>query len=254
MIAATENEKRILEEAGWRLACIMREIEHAVRPGIATGDLEALARRLIKENGDTPSFLGYQPTWAESPYPTALCVSVNDEVVHGIPGERILLEGDIVGLDLGVRHDGLFVDMAVTVPVGEISLEDAALIEDTRESLAWGIQAAREGATVGDIGHAIESYLKPKGYGIIRDLGGHGVGRAAHEEPFIPNFGIPGEGVRLTSGTVIAIEPMVSRGGEMVVTAPDGYTVKTKDGSRSAHFEHTIMISRDMPIILTSLR
>ena len=254
MIATTRDEKDILGEAGRRLARIVSEIGRAVHPGLATSDLEALARRLIEEGGDIPSFLGHQPEWAEGPYPSALCVSVNDEVVHGIPGKRVLCEGDIVGLDLGIKHDGLFVDMAVTVPVGKISQEDAALIEDTRESLARGIQAAREGATVGDIGNAIESFLKPRGYGIIRDLGGHGVGRAVHEEPFIPNFGVPGEGSRLTAGMVIAIEPMVSRRGEGVVTASDGYTVRTKDGSTCAHFEHTIMISGDAPIILTSFQ
>lgn len=254
MIATTPAEKDILAEAGRRLARIMDEVGRAVRPGIATSELESLTRQLIEEAGDSPSFLGYRPAWAESPYPSALCVSVNDEVVHGIPGERVLNERDIVSLDLGIKHEGLFVDMAVTVPVGAVSEEDARLIEETRRALEGGIAAAREGATVGDIGFAIEGYLKPRGYGVIRDLGGHGVGRAVHEEPFIPNFGSPGEGARLAEGMVIAIEPMVSRGREPVVTAPDGYTVRTKDGSRSAHFEHTIMISRGAPTVLTSLR
>ena len=202
-----------------------------------------------------PAFLNYQPEGAKYPYPASLCVSVNDEVVHGIPSEeRILKEGDIVGLDLGLKHKNLFTDMAITVPVGKIDKESAKLLDVTQRALAKGISAARGGNTVGDISHAVESEVRPHGYGIVEVLSGHGVGRSIHEDPYIPNFGKPGTGEKLVSGMVVAIEPMINLGTKNVKLDPDGYTYRTRDGSRSAHFEHTVLITNGDPEILTLLR
>jgi methionyl aminopeptidase len=250
-IIKDEKEVALLKESGTRLATIMRMLIREVSPGITTGYLNSLALRLIEEGGDVPAFLGYRPGGVGDPYPAALCVSVNDEVVHGLPGERTLKEGDIVGLDLGLSHQGFFTDMAVTLPVGQVSPEAKKLLEVTEESLMRAVAKSRVGNRIGDIGAAVEDFITPHGYGIVKELGGHGVGRVVHEEPFVPNFGRPGTGPKLSVGQVIAIEPMINLGGEEVYLASDDFTYKTEDGSISAHFEVTVLVTEGDPIIIT---
>ncbi len=251
----TEKEIEILRECGKRLARVLNGLEKAVVPGVSTHDLDQLAEKLIRETGDTPAFLGYQPYGANFPYPGTLCVSVNDEIVHGIGKEtHILKEGDIVGIDLGMIHSGLITDSARTVAVGKISDAAQKLLDTTKKALETGIAAAKAGAHSGDIGYAIERFVKPYKYGIVRELGGHGVGRKVHEEPYIPNYGTrKSVGVKLKPGMVIAIEPMLNIGKRGIVLNKDGYTYRTADRSLSAHFEHTVLIAKDGPEVLTKV-
>lgn len=249
----TSEEIEILREGGKRLARILRIVGKSVAPGISTKELNDTAEKLIRKKGDTPAFLKYTPEGAARPYPATLCVSINDEIVHGIPNEnpQTLKEGDIVGLDLGLIHKGLVVDAAVTVPVGKIDNAVQKLIDATKKALIAGIKVSQAGNTIGDIGNAIEQIGLENGYGIVSELGGHGVGYKVHEEPHVPNFGNKGTGPELNSGMVLALEPMFNEGTGDVVLASDGYTFKTADGKRSAHFEHTIVITEGEPEILT---
>jgi len=249
----TKEEVAILREGGKRHAAIMRELVEMVKPGVSTKELDARAAELVKEGGDTAAFLDYQPYGASRPYPATLCVSLNDEVVHGIPNEhdRILKEGDIVSLDLGLVHKKLFTDMAVTVAVGKVSDEAQKLIDVTKESLMKGIKAAKGGRNVGDIGEAVERFALAHGYGVVEELAGHGVGYGVHEDPYVPNYGEKGKGAKLKPGMVIAIEPMLNIGTKDIKLNADGYTYRTADGSLSAHFEHTILITKGDPEILT---
>lgn len=249
------EEIEILREGGKRLAHVLAVLSGKVQSGISTEELDALARRLIAEGGDTPSFLNYREKGDKAAFPAALCVSVNDEVVHGIPrADKIVRTGDVVGIDLGLCHRGLFTDAALTVAVGEVDAEREHLIAVTQKALAVGIRAVRAGATTGDIGYAIESFVKTQGdFGIVRDLAGHGVGHAVHESPLVPNYGKRGEGTRLEAGMVLAIEPMLTLGGEKVVLAADGFAYRTKDGSVSAHFEHTVVVTERGCEILTKV-
>lgn len=247
------REIEFLREGGRRLAKVMRQLEQAVRPGITTKELDALAGKLIKAEGGEPSFLNYRTEEAKIPFPASLCVSVNEEVVHGIPGERQLREGDIVGLDLGLKYRGFYTDMAVTVAVGHIDDQKKKLIEVTKKALERAISVVRPGRPIGDIGAAIQDLVEPHGFGIIYQLGGHGLGRAVHEKPYIPNLGKKGEGPRLRQGEVIAIEPMLALGEPRVKTLADGYTIVTADGSPAAHFEHTILVTNEGSEILTKL-
>ena len=251
----TEKEIAVLREGGRRLAEILRELEAAVRPGRTAAELNTLAEKLVAKGGDRSAFFNYKPYGAKRPYPASLCVSINDEVVHGIPneGEKVLKEGDIVSLDMGLIHEGLFTDMAVTVPVGEVDASAKKLLEVTEKALAVGIAAARAGNRVGDISFAIESFVKPHGLGIVEELAGHGVGYKVHEDPYVPNYGKKNSGPILKAGMIIAIEPMVNEGGKAVVLSPDGYTYKTADGKRSAHFENTIAVTTGGAEILTTL-
>ena len=251
----TEKEIAVLREGGRRLAEILRELEAAVRPGRTAAELNTLAEKLVSENGDKSAFLNYKPYGAKRGFPASLCVSINDEVVHGIPneGEKILKEGDIVSLDMGLIHKNLYTDMAVTVPVGEVDVSAKKLLEVTEKALALGIAAARAGNQVGDISFAIESFIKPHGFGIVEELAGHGVGYKVHEDPYVPNYGKKNSGPVLKVGMIIAIEPMVNEGGKAVVLNPDGYTYKTADGKRSAHFEKTIVVTEGEAEILTKL-
>jgi len=254
IIIKTPQEIEILRECGRRLATVLYKVRDMVAPGVSTKDLDIYAERLIREMGDEPAFLGYKPEGADIPFPATLCVSVNDEVVHGIPSaKRILKEGDIVSIDLGVKHRGLFTDMALTVPVGEISAGNQKLLKTTEQALEVGIDAAIGGNKVGDIGYAIEHFVRSRKnkYGIVEVLAGHGVGRKIHEDPYIPNFGKKGTGAKLVPGMVIAIEPMLNNGTKDVKLHTDGYTFHTRDGKRSAHFEHTILITESEPEILT---
>jgi methionyl aminopeptidase len=254
VIIKTKEEIEILREGGRRLATILHKVKEKVAPGVSTKELDEYAEELIREGGDVPAFLNYRPEGAPTPFPASLCVSVNDEVVHGIPStDRILEEGDIVAIDLGLKHKGLFTDMALTVPVGKVSPASQKLIDTTQKALEVGISAAYGGNTVGDIGHAIESFVRPHKYGIVEVLSGHGVGRAIHEDPYIPNFGKAGKGVKLVPGMVVALEPMLNNGTKNVTLDDDGYTFRTADGKKSAHFEHTILITDGEPEILTKV-
>ena len=248
----TAEEIALLRESGKRLGNVLQELKKAIAPGVTTKDLDILAEKLIRAGGDIPPFLNYTPHGAHRAFPASLCVSVNEEIVHGIPSqERIIKDGDIVSIDLGLNHKGMITDSALTVAVGEVSGKIAKLLKQTELSLFAGIKAVRVGGRIGDIGAAIEAIAKRHGYGIVRELGGHGVGHKVHEEPYVPNYGSKGNGPIIKSGMVLAIEPMFMLGGEDILSMPDGYTIVTKDGSLSAHFEHTIAITDDGVEIIT---
>lgn len=241
------NQKDIdgLRAAGRLLADILAELSTMVSPGIATAQLDVAAEKMIRSRGAAPAFLGYQPEGANYPFPAVLCVSVNEEIVHGIPSEhKTLVDGDIVTLDLGLSLDGYFVDSAVTVPVGEISEEDKTLLKATCEALDASIAVARGGIKTGDIGAAVEEVARKYKLSVVEDLGGHAVGAAVHEQPYIANEGRAGKGETLPTGMVIALEPMLSQGSSRIVLDPkDEWTYRTSDGSRAAHFEHTLILT-----------
>lgn len=245
-----ESDIKHLRESCKRLSVALKKTKEEVRPGVTTKYLNDFFHNLVIQGGDEPAFLNYQPFGAEYPYPGSICISVNDEVVHGIGGDYVLKEGDIVGLDGGIKHKGMISDSAITVPVGAISEEDAELMQVTRDALMAGIHAAVGGAYVNDISKAIEQAI-PKKYGIVKILSGHGVGYKVHEEPYVPNFDDGVRGPKLAPGLVLAIEPMVNLGTDEVYLADDGYTFITMDHKKSAHFEHTILITDGAPEILT---
>ena len=248
----TKDDIKILREGGKRHSEIMQLLVAKIVPGITTKEVDDYAETLIKECGDTASFLNYKPTGAKYPYPASVCISINNEIVHGIPSEkRIIKEGDIVSIDLGLTHKGLVTDMAVTVPVGVIGKESEKLLEVTKEALFVGIKNAKGGKRTGDIGSAVERFVKQFGYGIVEELAGHGVGYSVHEDPFVPNFGEAGKGDILQPGVVIAIEPMLNLGTKEIILDEDGYTYRTKDSKRSAHFEHTVLITKGEAEVLT---
>lgn len=243
----TAKEIAAMRESGRMLAAVLEFLRPKVVPGVTTKELARLAAAELEKLGGQPAFLGYQG------FPDVICISVNDEVVHGIPGKRLIAEGDIVGLDFGVIHKGMITDAAISVIAGRPKRRgDIELVQDTEKALQAGIQAVHDQVRTGDIGSAIENFLKKKRYGIVRDLVGHGVGHDVHEDPNIPNYGRAGSGPWLSKGMTIAIEPMVTLGTDRVYIADDGWTVKTADGSRSAHFEHTVLITKDGAEILTT--
>ena len=245
MITIRSHEELLkLEEASRIVLETLALVEKAVAPGVTTDDLDRIAEAEIRRQGARPAFVGYRG------YPKTLCTSINDEVVHGIPGKRTLQEGDIIGIDCGAVVDGYFGDAARTVAVGRIDPESAKLLEVTRRALAEGIAAARPGARVSDIGAAVEAVAIVNGYGVVRDFVGHGVGTALHEEPQIPNYGPGGRGSLLKAGMVLAIEPMFNLGRAEVGVDPDGWTVRTRDKSASAHFEHTIALEPQGAVIM----
>lgn len=248
----TAEEIKILSGGGKILASILDKVSKKVKPGINTKSLDNLAYELIKKAGGEPAFLNYIPRGESGPYPASLCVSINDEVVHGIPSEkRILNEGDIVSLDLGMKYQNLFTDMAVTVGVGSISEANQDLIDATKVCLYDGIDELKSGAPIGNYGFKVLNIAQSSGYDVVRILVGHGVGYAPHEEPDIPNWGKIGQGMILKDGMVLALEPMVCKGKGDVVIDEDGWTWRTEDGLNSAHFEHTVVIEGDNPRILT---
>lgn len=253
MIVRSPEERAGIIEAGRRLGVVLEAVAGAVVPGISAEALDRLAEKLIREGGDEPAFKGYTPEGSRREYPATLCVSVNEEVVHGIPNEnpRTLEEGDIVALDLGLVHEGFIVDSAVTVPVGKVDKKALKLMEATRQSLEDAILAARPGARVGDISAATGAAFKGTGFSVVKMLGGHGVGQKVHEEPFIPNAGTPGTGPEIVAGMVLALEPIANEGAAAVLIAPDGYTYRTRDGSRSAHFEHTVLVEEGGTLVVT---
>lgn len=249
----TPEEIKILKEGGKRHAEILSKLALEVEPGVSTLILEEEALRLIKEGGDKPAHLGYRPRGATRPFPAALCLSINDEIVHGIPNERvkIIREGDLVSIDLSLEHKGMITDGAITVPCGVVDDEARELIKVTKEALQKGVEIAKPGNTVGDIGEAITKVIELTKFSLAQDLAGHGVGYKIHEDPLVPNYGIKGKGEKLVPGLVIAIEPMVNIGSGAIRVSSDGYTIKTRDGSRSAHFEHTVAITEKGNIVLT---
>lgn len=253
MAIKLKNQKEIdfLREGGRRLSAVLRRVAGEVKAGMTKFDIDKMAEDYIIAGGDLPAFKNYKPAGSRVAFPAVLCISVNDEIVHGIPNGYRLKEGDIVGLDLGIKHGGLYTDMAVTVGIGSVDKEAERLMEVTSQALEVGIMTAKAGNYTGDIGYAIQSFVKPYGYGIVRELSGHGVGHKIHEDPYVPNYGKPGTGVKLKAGMVIAIEPMLNEGKDAIVLAEDDFTFKTKDGSRSAHFEKTILITDGEPEILT---
>jgi methionyl aminopeptidase len=229
------------------VAEVLEVLVRAVRPGLTTLELDSLAERSIRTRGGVPAFKGYRG------FPNTLCVSLNEQVVHGIPSKRRLRAGDIVGLDLGAKWEGYYGDAAVTIPVGQIPSETQNLLATAREALYIGIKEVSPGKHLSDISHAIQSYVETRGYSVVRTFVGHGIGTALHEEPQVPNFGPPGRGPRLKPGIVLAIEPMVNIGDADVEILNDGWTVVTADGQLSAHFEHTVAITDEGPQILTAL-
>lgn len=245
----TPEEIALIREGGKRLAAVVAAVAKEALPGVSTATLDERAEALIRAGGDTPAFLGYSPRGAKRPYPATMCISVNDEVVHGIPNEepRTLALGDVVALDCGLVHEGLITDHAVTVIVGGDGDDEARrLVQSTREALEAAIAAARSGNHVGDIGHAVEGVAERYGFGIAYELGGHGVGYKVHEEPYISNVGDPGTGEELVPGMVLALEPILTTGLDgRVKLMKDGYTYVTRDGSRASHFEHTILITEN---------
>jgi len=246
IIIKSEREIAIMRQAGRIVATVMDILIGQVRPGMKTKELDVIAAREVERLGAKPSFKGYRG------FPANLCVSVNDEVVHGIPGERVLRQGDIVSLDLGASFMGFQGDAAVTIGVGEISSPAKELVETTEGVLKAGIAAARSGARLGDISATIQNYAESRGYSVVREYTGHGIGREMHEEPQIPNFGLPGTGPVLKKGMTLALEPMVNVGDWRTRLDDDHWTVLTADGSLSAHFEHTIAITDGEPEVLTS--
>ena len=250
----TTEEIKIMREGGRRHAKILRELAALVAPGVSSQFLEDKAREFIKREGGTASFLDYKPYGMKKPFPAALCLSVNDEVVHGVPNgpqTKILKESDIVSLDLGFTYKGLITDAALTVPVGTVSAATKKLLSETEEAMYAGIKKAKAGSTVGDIGFAVFAVGKKAGFGIVDILSGHGVGRYVHEDPYVPNFGEKGDGEVLVAGMTICIEPMFNMGTKDIILEKDGYTYRTADGKPSAHFEHTVLITEKGAEILT---
>lgn len=246
IVLKTARELAIMKEACVISAQALELIGKAVEPGVTTGELDKLAEKFIRSKGATPNFLNYNG------YPATACISINNEVIHGIPSKtRVLKAGDIVSVDLGAALDGYNGDNAATFACGDISAEAKRLIDTTRESLYKGIEKACAGNRIGDISSAIQTYVEDNGCSVVRSFVGHGIGTKLHEAPEVPNYGISGRGIRLVPGMTLAIEPMVNAGGFDVKVLPDGWTVLTKDGSLSAHFEHTVAVTADGPVIMT---
>ncbi len=238
------EELEIMDRANRIVHKVLQRVSSEVAPGVALRELDAVAESTTKSLGGKPAFKGYHG------YPASICLSVNDEVVHGIPGERKLQEGDIVSVDFGVVLDGYYGDAACTLPVGQVNEGSRKLMEVTRESLLKGIERAQVGERVSDVSHAVQTWAEGHGFSVVRDYVGHGIGRALHEEPQVPNFGTPGLGPKLRAGMVLAIEPMVNEGGPEVTVDPDGWTVRTRDGKRSAHFEYSVALTESGPRVL----
>ena len=246
IVLKTGRELKIMKEACRISAGALQTAGKAVEPGVTTAEIDRLAEEYIRSQGGEPNFKNYEG------YPATACISINNEVIHGIPSsKRKLCAGDIVSIDLGAKFDVYHGDNAATFACGDVSDEAKRLMDTTRESLYEGIKAACAGGRIGDIGHAVQAYVEARGYSVVRKFVGHGVGTHLHEAPEVPNFGTPGRGIRLLPGMTLAIEPMVNAGGADVKVLPDGWTVLTKDGSLSAHFEHTVVITADGPKIMT---
>ena len=246
IVLKTAREIAIMSEACRISAGALKVAGEAVEPGVTTAEIDRIAENYIRKHGAKPNFKGYNG------YPAAACISINNEVIHGIPSKhRVIKAGDIVSIDLGATYEGFNGDNAATFAAGDVSVEAKRLMDVTKESLYKGISAALAGNRIGDIGSAVQTYVEANGFSVVRDYVGHGVGTKLHEAPEVPNYGKPNHGIRLVPGMTIAIEPMVNQGDYKVNVLPDGWTVLTKDGSLSAHFEHTVAITADGPKILT---
>jgi methionyl aminopeptidase len=248
IILKSEREIALMRRAGGILGTVLQELKSKLRPGMKTAELDILADAMLRNMGAVPSFKGYRG------FPASVCVSINEEIVHGIPGERILKEGDIVSLDLGDIVEGFQADSALTAGVGNISKEAADLIAATEASLVAGIAAAKPGNRLGDIGWAIQSFAESRGYGVVREYAGHGIGQSMHEDPSVANYGRPGTGAVLRKGMTLALEPMLNAGTWRTKVGTDAWTVSTADGKLSAHFEHTIAITDGEAEVLTLAR
>lgn len=246
----TKEDIELLREGGMKLAQVMDHVLALVRSGVATQELDAIAEKRIRDFGGASSFKGYKGS-ARAPYPASICVSVNDAIVHGIPSQETLREGDVVSIDIGLYYKKRFTDMARTVVIGEGDEATKKFIVAAKEALAIGVSYVRAGARLGDVGNAIEEFVKEKGYGVVRELVGHGVGYAVHEDPQIPNWGQKGRGMSLQEGMVIAIEPMITEGSEDIMLDRGGWVYRTMDGSRAAHFEDTILVMKNGYEVLT---
>ena len=247
IVCRSEAELERMREAGRLVGVVLTELASRIAPGVTTGELDEIAERRILSAGATPAFKGYHG------YPATICASVNDEVIHGIPSSRrVLVEGDIVSIDVGASLGGYFGDSAITLPVGRVSEEAATLLRVTEESLYKGIERARAGGRVSDIGHAVQQHVEAHGFSVVREFVGHGIGQQMHEEPQVPNYGESGRGPRLVEGMVLAIEPMVNAGKPGVKVLADGWTAVTRDARLSAHFEHTVAVTAGEPWILTA--
>lgn len=245
IVIKSSKEIELMQESGRIVALVHETIKKAIKPGVTTGELDKIAEKVITENGAVPSFKGYHG------FPGSICTSINEQVIHGIPGDIKLSEGDIISVDVGAFKNGYHADAARTHPVGNVSEAAANLIKVTEESFFEGLKYCRKGYRLSDVSHAIQKYSEDKGYGVVRDFVGHGVGRQLHEDPPIPNYGSPGRGPRLESGMVLAIEPMINQGDHRVKVLDDDWTVVTLDGLWSAHYEHTVVITEDEPLLLT---
>jgi methionyl aminopeptidase len=247
----SSEEIQLIREACNIVAQTLKMLKPMIQPGVTTKKLDEAAEEYVRSHGAIPAFKGYRISKAEVPFPGTLCTSIDDEVVHGIPGSRVLREGEILSVDIGTKKDGFFGDAAWTYAVGLISPKKQELMNVTREALAKGIEASVVGNCIHDISYAIQQHVESNGFSVVRDLVGHGVGKKLHEEPAIPNFGKPGTGAQIQNGMTLAIEPMVNEGSWRVSFGKDGWTVRTKDGKPSAHFEHTIAIIDGTAEILT---
>jgi methionyl aminopeptidase len=245
IVCKSPAELEKMRAASALVAEVLGELAARVEPGISSLELDAVAERMVRAAGAEPAFKGYRG------YPNTLCTSVNEQVIHGIPSKQPLVEGDIISIDMGVKMNGFYGDSAVTVPVGRISDEAARLLRVTQESLEKGIEQVRLGGRVSDIGHAVQAHVEAAGFSVVREFVGHGIGAALHEEPQIANYGDPGRGPRLAEGMTLAIEPMVNAGKPGVKMLADGWTAVTRDGSLSAHFEHTVAVTKNGPLVLT---
>jgi methionyl aminopeptidase len=247
IVCKSASEIERMRRANAVVADVLAELRGIVKPGVTTAELDAFAERRVRAEGAEPAFKGYHG------YPATICASVNQEVVHGIPStRRVLVEGDVVSIDLGVKLDGFYGDAAVTVPVGRIDDRTAELLRVTEEALHRAIARVRVGARISDLGHAVQGHVEKHGFSVVREFVGHGIGASLHEEPQIPNYGGPGRGPRLAEGMVLAIEPMVNLGRPGVKVLSDGWTAVTTDGLPSAHFEHTVAVTPDGPLVLTA--
>lgn len=244
----TDEELDLIKASAQVLGKAHAEVAKLVRPGVTTRELDATAETFIRDNGGNPSFKGFNK------FPASLCISVNDVVVHGFPSRYELRDGDIISIDCGVQLNGYHSDSAYTYPVGEISLATRKLLVRTKESLYAGLEKATDGNRIGDIGHAIQTYVERFGYSVVRELVGHGVGKSLHEAPEVPNYGKRGQGVRLKEGMVLAIEPMINFGKKGITQDKDGWTIRTADRKPSAHFEHTVAVRKGKPEILTTFQ
>jgi methionyl aminopeptidase len=247
VIRKSRSELEKMRRAGLIVAETLRDLRKLIAPGVSTRELDAYAEKKIRSAGAYPTFKGYRG------FPGSICASVNDEVVHGIPSERQLREGDIIKIDCGATLDNFIGDAAITVPVGKVSPEVESLLQVTRESLFKAVEKMVPGNCLFDVSYAVQEYVEERGYTVVREFCGHGVGQRMHEDPQVPNYGRPGTGPRLKEGWVLAIEPMVNQGAHEINILSDGWTVKTKDGRVSSHFEHTIAVTEDGPVVLTAL-